>query len=90
MLKLARIAVKECGLPPGVINVVIGTGPELGGALTAHESVRKISFTGSVRGGQEIGRLAAERIVPVGLELGGKSPTSSLRTPSSTWRFRAR
>ena len=74
MLELARIAVEECGLPPGVINVVTGTGPEVGGALTAHELVRKISFTGSVRVGQEIGKIAAERIIPVGLELGGKSP----------------
>ena len=74
MLELARIAVEECGLPPGVLNVVTGTGPEVGGALTAHEQVRKISFTGSVRVGQEIGRVAAERIIPVGLELGGKSP----------------
>jgi aldehyde dehydrogenase (NAD+) len=74
MLELARIAVEECGLPPGVINVVTGTGPEVGSALTAHELVRKISFTGSVRVGQEIGKIAAERIIPVGLELGGKSP----------------
>lgn len=74
MLELARIAVEECGLPAGVVNVVTGTGPEAGAALVAHQAVRKISFTGSVRVGQAIGKVAAERIIPVGLELGGKSP----------------
>lgn len=73
MLALARIMVEECGLPPGVVNVVTGTGDEAGAALVAHQSVRKVSFTGSVRAGQIIGKVGAERLIPVGLELGGKS-----------------
>jgi len=74
LLELARLAVEECGLPRGVLNVVTGTGPEAGAALVAHRDVRKVAFTGSVRAGREVGRIAAERIVPLTLELGGKSP----------------
>jgi len=74
LLELARIAVEECGLPSGVLNVVTGTGPEAGAALVAHRDVRKVAFTGSVRGGREVGKIAAERIIPLTLELGGKSP----------------
>lgn len=73
LLAFARIAV-ERGLPAGLLNVVTGTGPEAGAALVAHEGIRKVAFTGSVRAGQEIGKMAAERIIPLGLELGGKSP----------------
>jgi len=71
---LARLAVEECGLPPGVVNVVLGTGKEVGEPLVSHSGVRKVTFTGSVRAGREVGRIAAERIIPVTLELGGKSP----------------
>ena len=74
LLELARLAVEECGLPPGVLNVVTGTGEEAGAALVAHRDVRKVAFTGSVRAGREIGRIAADRILPLTLELGGKSP----------------
>lgn len=74
LLKLARDAVQECGLPPGVLNVVTGTGAEIGAPLVAHPEVRKVAFTGSTRAGREIGRIAAERVIPVTLELGGKSP----------------
>lgn len=72
--ELARIAAEECGLPPGVLNVVLGAGPECGTALVSHPLVRKVAFTGSVRAGREIGRIAAERVIPLTLELGGKSP----------------
>ncbi len=72
-LELARIA-HECGLPAGVFNVVTGTGPEAGAALVEHPQVRKVAFTGSLRAGKEIGRVAADRILPLTLELGGKSP----------------
>lgn len=72
--ELARIAVEECGLPPGVLNIVLGEGPDVGAAIVAHDDVRKVAFTGSVRAGREIGRIAAERIIPLTLELGGKSP----------------
>jgi len=74
LLELARFAVEECGLPPGVLNVVTGTGTEVGAALVGHRDVRKVAFTGSVRAGREVGRIAAERIIPLTLELGGKSP----------------
>jgi aldehyde dehydrogenase (NAD+) len=74
LLELARIAVDECGLPPGILNVVTGSGPEAGASLVSHRDVRKVAFTGSVRGGREVGKIAAERIIPLTLELGGKSP----------------
>ncbi len=71
-LELARIA-SACGLPDGVLNVVTGTGDSVGRPLIAHPLVRKLAFTGSVRAGREIGHVAADRIVPLTLELGGKS-----------------
>ena len=73
LLELASIAI-ECGLPAGALNVVTGTGPEAGAALVAHGDVRKIAFTGSLRAGREIAHIAADRILPLTLELGGKSP----------------
>lgn len=72
-LEFARLAV-EVGLPPGVLNVVTGLGAEVGAALVSHPSVRKISFTGSVETGRAVLKVAAERIVPATVELGGKSP----------------
>jgi aldehyde dehydrogenase (NAD+) len=71
-LEIVRIA-HECGMPPGVLNVVTGLGREAGQALAEHELVRKIAFTGSVVTGQHLMRLAADRMVPLTLELGGKS-----------------
>lgn len=64
----------EVGLPAGILNVVTGTGPEAGAALVEHKLVRKIAFTGSVVTGKTIATAAAARLVPVTLELGGKSP----------------
>jgi len=61
-------------LPPGVLNVVTGNGPECGVPLAKHPLVRKISFTGSLEVGKTVMEAAAERIVPITLELGGKSP----------------
>lgn len=72
-LAFARIA-QECGLPPGALNVVPGLGEQAGAALSAHPRVNHLSFTGSVGVGRMIQRAAAEHIVPVTLELGGKSP----------------
>jgi aldehyde dehydrogenase (NAD+) len=69
---LARMASEE-GLPPGVLNVVLGRGPDVGTAIVEHPLVRKVAFTGSVRVGREIGHIAADRILPLTLELGGKS-----------------
>ena len=62
-------------LPPGVLNVVTGIGPECGAALVNHPKVRKVSFTGSTAVGKGIIRAAAEGVIPFSLELGGKSPT---------------
>lgn len=73
-VELARICVEECGLPAGIFNVVLGTGKSAGASLVEHPLVRKVAFTGSVRAGREVGRIAAERIIPLTLELGGKSP----------------
>ncbi|MFC5747875.1 aldehyde dehydrogenase family protein [Actinomadura rugatobispora] len=70
----ARLMV-EAGLPPGVCNVVLGAGDTTGAALTRHPLVRHITFTGSVAAGRRVGAVAAERIIDVNLELGGKSPT---------------
>lgn len=72
VLELARICQEH--LPPGVLNVVTGFGDECGAALVQHPLVRKISFTGNTETGKSVMRAAAERIVPVSLELGGKSP----------------
>ncbi|MET7992141.1 aldehyde dehydrogenase family protein [Amycolatopsis sp. NPDC005232] len=60
--------------PPGVVNVVPGMGEEAGAALTAHPGVAKLAFTGSAEVGRLIAAAGAERLIPVSLELGGKSP----------------
>ena len=62
------------GLPPGVFNLVTGTGPGVGETLVAHEQVDMVSLTGSSVAGRRIGAVAAQTIKRVGLELGGKSP----------------
>ncbi len=61
-------------LPPGCFNMLSGFGPECGGPLVAHPLVRKVTFTGSVEVGRTVSKAAAEKLVPVTLELGGKSP----------------
>jgi len=65
---------QQAGLPAGALNVVPGLGAQAGAALAAHSDIDHISFTGSVAVGQKIQRAAAEHVVPVTLELGGKSP----------------
>lgn len=65
---------RQAGLPEGALNVVPGLGAEAGAALSGHSDVNHVSFTGSVGVGKMIQRQAAEHIVPVTLELGGKSP----------------
>ncbi|MCK0142897.1 aldehyde dehydrogenase family protein [Aliiroseovarius sp. F20344] len=72
-LAFARIA-EEAGLPAGALNVVTGLGEETGAALSAHPDVDHISFTGSVPVGGLVQSAAAKNVVPVTLELGGKSP----------------
>jgi acyl-CoA reductase-like NAD-dependent aldehyde dehydrogenase len=73
LLEFARIA-QECGLPPGVLNVVPGEGPVVGARLASHPDVRKIAFTGSTAVGREIMRMAAGNVKRLTLELGGKGP----------------
>jgi len=64
----------EAGLPAGALNIVPGLGAEAGAALSAHSGVQHISFTGSVATGTLIQAAAARNVIPVTLELGGKSP----------------
>ena len=73
-LRLARI-ILEAGLPTGVIAVLPGKGSTIGNAIVKHSLVKKVSFTGGTKTGRHIARLAAEKLMPVALELGGKSPT---------------
>lgn len=64
----------EAGVPPGVVNIVTGTGLEAGAPLAAHPGVDKLVFTGSTATGQAIVRASAGNLKKVSLELGGKSP----------------
>lgn len=72
-LELAEVC-REVGLPPGVLNIVTGLGPEAGAPLVSHPHVDKIAFTGSNATGSRIMAAAAPMVKPVSLELGGKSP----------------
>jgi phenylacetaldehyde dehydrogenase len=65
----------EAGLPKGVVNIVPGFGETAGAALTAHDGVDKVAFTGSTEVGKLIVKAAAGNLKKVSLELGGKSPT---------------
>ena len=73
-LELGRIC-EEAGVPRGVVSVLPGKGSVIGDALVKHPLVRKVSFTGGTTTGRHIARIAADKIMPVTLELGGKSPT---------------
>lgn len=73
-LRLARLC-EEAGLPKGLISVLPGKGSLLGDALTRHPLVKRVSFTGGTRTGKHIAHIAADKMMPVSLELGGKSPT---------------
>ncbi|OED47413.1 carnitine dehydratase [Rhodobacteraceae bacterium (ex Bugula neritina AB1)] len=66
--------VKEAGFPDGVVNCVTGFGLDTGAPLVEHPDVAKVAFTGSDLAGQKIYEAAAKKIMPVTLELGGKSP----------------
>jgi acyl-CoA reductase-like NAD-dependent aldehyde dehydrogenase len=72
-------------LPPGVLNVLTGLGEACGGPLAQHPGIMKLSFTGSTEVGKIIMRAAAERIVPVSLELGGKSPSIVYPDADEDW-----
>jgi len=66
--------IHEAGLPAGVFNMVMGTGPVVGEAIAAHPLVDMVSFTGSTRAGKRVSELAVQTVKRVSLELGGKSP----------------
>jgi aldehyde dehydrogenase (NAD+) len=66
-------AADEAGVPPGVFNLVTGTGPVVGAAIAGHPDVDMVSFTGSTATGRAVAHAAADRIARVALELGGKS-----------------
>jgi acyl-CoA reductase-like NAD-dependent aldehyde dehydrogenase len=70
-LFFAKVA-EEAGLPPGVVNVVVGDGPTAGAALSAHPGIKRMSFTGSPAVGKKIGEICGRNLVPCKLELGGK------------------
>jgi acyl-CoA reductase-like NAD-dependent aldehyde dehydrogenase len=72
VLRLMEL-VAEAGFPPGVVNCVTGTGPETGAALVEHPGVDVVAFTGSTATGRRVAEVAGRRLVPVSLELGGKS-----------------
>jgi len=71
---LLRIICRKAGLPPGVLNIIHGTGPGCGSAIVAHPDIKAISFTGSTRAGREIAAVAAPMFKKISLELGGKNP----------------
>ena len=73
-LELAKICY-EAGVPKGMISVLPGKGSVIGDAITLHPLVRRVSFTGGTTTGKHIAHIAADKMMPVSLELGGKSPT---------------
>src|SRR4030095_7360626 len=64
----------EAGLPPGLLNIIHGTGPAVGEAIVTNEDVKAISFTGSTAVGKRIAGLCATQLKKSSLELGGKNP----------------
>ncbi|WBF46315.1 aldehyde dehydrogenase [Serratia rubidaea] len=73
-LKLAELF-EQAGLPAGLLSVLPGKGSVIGEALARHPLVKKISFTGGTGTGRHLAHIAAEKLIPTSLELGGKSPT---------------
>ncbi|HFK7185530.1 TPA: aldehyde dehydrogenase [Serratia odorifera] len=76
-LKLAELF-EQAGLPAGLLSVLPGKGSVIGEALARHPLVKKISFTGGTSTGRHLAHVAAEKLIPTSLELGGKSPTMIL------------
>jgi len=76
-LELAAIC-EEAGVPKGMVSVLCGRGSVIGDAITRHPLVRRVSFTGGTATGKHIARIAADKMMPVSLELGGKSATMVL------------
>lgn len=75
----------QAHLPDGVLNVLTGTGPECGAPLLHHPLVAKLSFTGSTAVGKLVMQAASERVLPVSLELGGKSPCVVFPDADEDW-----
>ncbi len=73
-LELGRIC-EQAGVPRGVVSVVPGKGSVIGDAIVKHPLVKKVSFTGGTTTGRALAGIAAAKLMPVTLELGGKSPT---------------
>jgi acyl-CoA reductase-like NAD-dependent aldehyde dehydrogenase len=65
--------INDAGLPPGVFNLVTGTGPSVGEAIAGHPDIDMVSFTGSTRAGKRVAEVASQSLKRVALELGGKS-----------------
>ncbi len=74
LIALGRLLL-DAGIPAGVVNVVTGLGEQVGGALAGHPGIDQLTFTGSVPVGTLVMQAAARNVVPVTLELGGKSPS---------------
>ena len=72
-LELAKIC-EDVGVPPGVLNIVQGTGEIVGASIVKNEIISKISFTGSTKVGKEIVKNSSENLTKISLELGGKAP----------------
>lgn len=73
-LELARV-IEEAGLPKGLFSTLPGAGSIVGERIVTHKAIKKVSFTGGTATGRDIARKAADKLMPVSLELGGKSPT---------------
>ena len=73
-LELARV-IEGAGLPAGLFSTLPGSGALVGDRLVTHPAIKKVSFTGGTEVGRALARKAAEKLMPVSLELGGKSPT---------------
>ncbi|MCC6609897.1 MAG: aldehyde dehydrogenase [Burkholderiales bacterium] len=73
-LELGRVC-ERAGVPRGVVSIIPGKGSVIGDAIVKHPLVKKVSFTGGTSTGRALAKLAAEKLMPVTLELGGKSPT---------------
>jgi betaine-aldehyde dehydrogenase len=76
-LELARIC-EQAGVPKGIVSVLPGKGSVIGDAITKHPLVKRVSFTGGTTTGKHIAHIAADKMMLVSLELGGKSPTMVL------------
>ena len=73
VLRLGEL-LEEAGFPPGVVNIVTGTGAEIGAAIAKHPEINKVQFTGSTAVGREMVIVSAGNLKRVGLELGNKAP----------------